>query len=42
MAKKVIGSIAITALAAGTFYAAHAQDAGEADKAKLDRAYSHT
>lgn len=40
MWKTLIGSAAVAALAAGTFYAAEAQDAGEADKAKLEKAYA--
>jgi hypothetical protein len=34
-------SVALAALAAGTFYVAQAQDAGQADKAKLEKAYAH-
>ena len=42
MAKRMIGSVAVAALAVGTLYVAKAQDAGDADKAKLERAYART
>jgi hypothetical protein len=38
--KRVAVTVAIAALAVGTFYVAQAQDAGTADKAKLEQAYS--
>jgi hypothetical protein len=37
----ILGSAALAALAFGTYQLAQAQDAGEADKAKLERAYAH-
>jgi hypothetical protein len=37
----ILGSAALAALAFGTYQLAQAQDAGEADKAKLEKVYAH-
>lgn len=41
MRRFLSGSVAIAALAAGAFYVAQAQDAGGADRQKLEKAYAH-